>query len=279
MVASMNAVVIYLALALVTICAAQIPDASHQWARPVSGDSRGPCPALNTLANHGYLPRNGKHLSVDQIASSVMTVFNIEERFVRNLATPAYLQIAGARGRFIDLEQLVRPGLVHNASLTRPDYGRGYSPVVVPRMVDALLADSSVDYLHIRSVACTRIRRERESAEVSHVPAPRKGPTKMNFTEMVPFGEAALLLLSMNGTEQGSITQAVRRDYGWPMVPKSVYRTWLLDERLPNGFKRAPTQITANLTTNLSTLLASYRELFFNGDPRLSKECRAEPRG
>lgn len=24
-----------------------------------AGDVRGPCPGLNTLANHGYLPRNG----------------------------------------------------------------------------------------------------------------------------------------------------------------------------------------------------------------------------
>lgn len=32
----------------------------YQPARPT--DSRSPCPALNALANHGYLPRDGKNI-------------------------------------------------------------------------------------------------------------------------------------------------------------------------------------------------------------------------
>lgn len=34
-------------------------DEEHPWIAPGPGDIRGPCPGLNTLANHGYLPRNG----------------------------------------------------------------------------------------------------------------------------------------------------------------------------------------------------------------------------
>ena len=34
---------------------------SHAWVAPnfAGGDQRGPCPGLNALANHGYLPHNG----------------------------------------------------------------------------------------------------------------------------------------------------------------------------------------------------------------------------
>ena len=32
---------------------------THAWVAPKSGDQRGPCPGLNALANHGYLPHNG----------------------------------------------------------------------------------------------------------------------------------------------------------------------------------------------------------------------------
>ncbi|KAA8913359.1 Chloroperoxidase [Sphaerosporella brunnea] len=32
---------------------------AHAWQAPGPNDKRGPCPALNSLANHGYLPRNG----------------------------------------------------------------------------------------------------------------------------------------------------------------------------------------------------------------------------
>lgn len=33
----------------------------HAWIPPnlAAGDQRGPCPGLNALANHGYLPHNG----------------------------------------------------------------------------------------------------------------------------------------------------------------------------------------------------------------------------
>ena len=33
----------------------------HAWVAPdfTAGDQRGPCPGLNALANHGYLPHNG----------------------------------------------------------------------------------------------------------------------------------------------------------------------------------------------------------------------------
>ncbi|KIJ42059.1 hypothetical protein M422DRAFT_254754 [Sphaerobolus stellatus SS14] len=48
---------------------------SHNAAHPfiILGldDLRGPCPALNTLANHGFLPRNGA-ASSDQIVTAVM---------------------------------------------------------------------------------------------------------------------------------------------------------------------------------------------------------------
>ena len=32
---------------------------AHAFVPPGSGDERGPCPGLNALANHGYLPHNG----------------------------------------------------------------------------------------------------------------------------------------------------------------------------------------------------------------------------
>jgi hypothetical protein len=33
----------------------QMADATHPWIAPQPGASRSPCPALNSLANHGYL--------------------------------------------------------------------------------------------------------------------------------------------------------------------------------------------------------------------------------
>ncbi|CAG8835038.1 22518_t:CDS:2, partial [Racocetra persica] len=36
---------------------------THEWQAPGPDDKRSPCPALNTLANHGYLPRGGENIT------------------------------------------------------------------------------------------------------------------------------------------------------------------------------------------------------------------------
>ena len=51
--------------------AQQVPTTGkHAWVAPGAGDQRGPCPGLNALANHGYLPHNG----VADIATTVSAV-------------------------------------------------------------------------------------------------------------------------------------------------------------------------------------------------------------
>jgi hypothetical protein len=37
----------------------KFPEAAYPYQDPKPSDQRGPCPGLNTLANHGYIPRSG----------------------------------------------------------------------------------------------------------------------------------------------------------------------------------------------------------------------------
>ncbi|KAJ7446751.1 hypothetical protein FB451DRAFT_1291392 [Mycena latifolia] len=55
----------------------QIPDAAHPFIAPGPDDQRGPCPAMNTLANHGYIPRNGI-ASFEEMALALMEAFNLD---------------------------------------------------------------------------------------------------------------------------------------------------------------------------------------------------------
>ena len=41
------------------------------WMPPLDSDIRGPCPGLNALANHGYLPRDGKNIHVTDIVTAM----------------------------------------------------------------------------------------------------------------------------------------------------------------------------------------------------------------
>ncbi|KAI5198460.1 Cloroperoxidase [Aureobasidium subglaciale] len=58
--------------------AAQKIDVSgaHAFNPPGSGDQRGPCPGLNAMANHGYLPHNGV-ATIDQFITSTNKVFGM----------------------------------------------------------------------------------------------------------------------------------------------------------------------------------------------------------
>ncbi|KAF7296002.1 Cloroperoxidase [Mycena kentingensis (nom. inval.)] len=58
----------------------RIPDAAHPFKAPGPNDQRGPCPGLNTMANHGYLPRNGI-VSFEDLVNGMIEVFNIDLDF------------------------------------------------------------------------------------------------------------------------------------------------------------------------------------------------------
>jgi hypothetical protein len=52
------------------------PEPGYTFQAPGPGDSRGPCPGLNLLANYGYLPRNG-YVNMGQTIDAVARGFNM----------------------------------------------------------------------------------------------------------------------------------------------------------------------------------------------------------
>ncbi|TFK18281.1 Cloroperoxidase [Coprinopsis marcescibilis] len=67
-----------------------VDDAAHPWRAARKNDIRGPCPGLNTLASHGYLPRDGVASPV-QIIEAVQEAFNMENFAARFTTYAAHL--------------------------------------------------------------------------------------------------------------------------------------------------------------------------------------------
>ncbi|KAH6905561.1 Chloroperoxidase [Coprinopsis sp. MPI-PUGE-AT-0042] len=67
-----------------------VHDAAHPYIAPGPGDQRGPCPGLNVLANHGYLPRTGVATPA-QIIEAVQEGFNMHYTAARVAAYGAHL--------------------------------------------------------------------------------------------------------------------------------------------------------------------------------------------
>ncbi|PLB34724.1 peroxidase family protein [Aspergillus candidus] len=95
----------------------------QEWIVPGPGDSRGPCPGLNTLANHGYLPRNGKGITLDILKDGMLDGFNIEHADAVILFSQAIRTSPDFPGaKSFDLADLGRHGILeHDISLSRSD--------------------------------------------------------------------------------------------------------------------------------------------------------------
>ncbi|KAI9375899.1 Chloroperoxidase [Aspergillus egyptiacus] len=96
---------------------------AREWVAPGPGDSRGPCPGLNTLANHGYLPHDGKGITLDILKDAMMEGFHIANSDARLLFFPALR----TSPRYpwttsFDLSDLGREQILeHDISLSRSD--------------------------------------------------------------------------------------------------------------------------------------------------------------
>jgi hypothetical protein len=92
------------------------------WTAPGPNDARGPCPGLNTLANHGYLPSNGREISRDILAQAMLDGYNIARSDAIILFSQAVRTNPKPFARTFDLDTLGREGVLeHDFSLSRSD--------------------------------------------------------------------------------------------------------------------------------------------------------------
>jgi hypothetical protein len=80
--------------------------------------ARGPCPGLNTLANHGYLPHAGRQISRDMLATAMLEGYNIARSDAIILFSQAVRTNPEPFARTFDLDTLGREGVLeHDFSL------------------------------------------------------------------------------------------------------------------------------------------------------------------
>ncbi|KAK4705104.1 arylsulfate sulfotransferase, partial [Phenoliferia sp. Uapishka_3] len=97
---------------------------------PTPTDSRGPCPALNSLANHGILPRDGRHITFNQFASAISRSYNLAPTLGVQLISPFSVFYSGRD--WIDLEDIGGQGVVqHDGSTLREDISGPFAHATV----------------------------------------------------------------------------------------------------------------------------------------------------
>ncbi|KIJ64346.1 hypothetical protein HYDPIDRAFT_90678 [Hydnomerulius pinastri MD-312] len=182
------------------------------------GDKRSPCPALNALANHGYLPHDGKNIGIWQLIQAVRSVYNLSFPLAALLALTGILFCGHAMR--LDLDALALHNKIeHDASIVHADALEGHSKAPIP--VDPDLLHSFLSHANPHkgmSLGClAQVRVDREAGLAS--------PLDHLHSE-IGTGEAALCWLLL------------KEDNG--QIPLSTLSQWYGEERIPDDW--APPQ-------------------------------------
>ncbi|KAF2167949.1 hypothetical protein M409DRAFT_22094 [Zasmidium cellare ATCC 36951] len=91
---------------------------------PGKNDVRSPCPGLNSLANHGFLNRNGKNITVPQLIVGGAQGINIGPDFMAVVGAAGLLSSPNPAGGSFDLNNLDRHNfpIEHDVSISRQDH-------------------------------------------------------------------------------------------------------------------------------------------------------------
>ncbi|RYP31595.1 hypothetical protein DL767_005704 [Monosporascus sp. MG133] len=103
-----------------TVLAAGYP--FSKWKPPGKGDVRAPCPMLNTLANHGFLPHNGKDIAEEDTVRALGEGLNFDEELSRLMHQFAVTTNPTPNATTYSLDHLGHHNILeHDASLSRAD--------------------------------------------------------------------------------------------------------------------------------------------------------------
>ncbi|KAJ7099305.1 Cloroperoxidase [Mycena belliarum] len=201
---------------------------SHRWIAPKATDLRSPCPGLNTLANHGYLPRNGRNVSIPMMLKAAIDGFNVGPDSI--LQAAKFGLLSGDDPTTLNLDALRLHNLIeHDASLSRGDFDLGDN-LHFNETIFKTLADSNpgVDYYNATSAG--QVQHDRLAISLATNPNITNTPKEF----AVRTRESALYLSVMGNPLTG-------------VAPKKFVQIFFREERLPiaEGWKRPSTTITA----------------------------------
>ncbi|KAI3324324.1 Cloroperoxidase [Xylariaceae sp. AK1471] len=167
---------------------------SDNWEPAGPGDVRAPCPMLNTLANHGFLPHSGKDITESVVVKAFGDVLNFDPVFSKFLHSIAILGNPVPNATTFSLNDLDEHNkLEHDSSLSRADAYWGDAISFNQSIFDqtkVYWTDSIVD---LESAAMARLARLKFSNETN--------PTFSTPNVYASTGETSVLMLTFsNGT-------------------------------------------------------------------------------
>lgn len=141
--------------------------------RKLTGEftGRSPCPGLNVLANHGYLPRNGRNIDLPTLQNAIVAAYNFDAHTYDSIfaqVQSSNLSTTGNSSTF-NLHDVLKHGVMEfDGSLSRNDYALGdalnFDPKIWKTMSDRLAlnevtSDPMSKYVTVETAAKARLAR------------------------------------------------------------------------------------------------------------------------
>ncbi|KAJ7645053.1 Cloroperoxidase [Mycena polygramma] len=222
----------------------------HKWVAPKATDLRSPCPGLNTLANHGYLPRDGRNLSIPMILEAAIDGFNVASDSIIQAAKFGLL--SGDAPTTLNLDALSLHNLIeHDASISRNDFGVGdnlhFNETIFSTLANA---NPGVDYYNATSAG--QVQHDRLAISLATNPNVTNTPK-----EFLLRGRESALYLSVMGDPLTGV------------APKKFVQIFFREERMPieEGWKRP------NVTINSDTLNPIEDIIIDNSNWNFTQRC------
>jgi hypothetical protein len=215
--------------------------ADHPFVAAGEGDHRSPCPALNSLANHGFINHNGQGILSTDLSAALSEVYHTSLPINTVLLTGG-VALSHINLFDVDLAQLgLHNGIEHDASLGHADAnGAEFAPTVPDTArIDEFLAQNP-DGITVETLAKRRVELE--------------GATPLdNIHDTIAKGEGALTVLIMGDTGGQDGTVSTDR-----------FRTWFGGEQLPADYQVPTAEVglfeVKGLADKLGDLMKAERE-------------------
>ncbi|KAK7987336.1 FAD dependent oxidoreductase [Apiospora arundinis] len=200
----------------------------HHWRPPRPGDLRAPCPMMNTLANHGILPHDGKNIDLNTTIGA-LGMLNLEPELAGYLFDFGLLTNPEPDPTTFTLQHLGNHNILeHDASFSRKDSYFGQDPSIF----DAATFAETRSYWHgpiidINTMARARMERLKTSVRENPDYSMSKIGTRISLD-----GSVAILLMFGDGETL--------------QAPKEYVTYFFENERLPIELGWTPPQRKIN---------------------------------
>ncbi|KAH6652742.1 Chloroperoxidase [Truncatella angustata] len=178
---------------------------SHDtWAPAGPDDFRGPCPMMNTLANHGFLPHDGKNLTSDAVVQGLQNGLGFDPSLGAIMFSQALVANPEPNATYFTLDHLnVHNVLEHDASLSRSDAYFGNNHVFNQSVFDTTKAYWTSETVTPTMLANGKLFRQIESRSSN------PNYTFTTRTEAFSLGEVSAPIVAFGDLDMGTVNRTL----------------------------------------------------------------------